>query len=360
MQEKNQKNLSIWQKKYKIDSGRYYSMGEILLTGGAGFIGSHTAVELSEKGYDVVILDNLVNSEKDVVNNIEKIINKKVKFYIGDCRDEQLLEKIFEENKIDCVIHFAGLKAVGESCEKPLLYYENNLMAMIALLKVMQKCNVNKLVFSSSATVYDPSNSDCRKEGMRLGCTNPYGWTKFTCEQIIRDCCQANKQLRAISLRYFNPVGAHKSYLIGENPKGIPNNLMPYIQQVALGQREYLHVYGNDYDTVDGTGVRDYIHVCDLAQAHIAASEYLNDHQGCIEVNIGTGKGTSVLEMVKCFEKVNNVIIPYKIEGRRAGDVATVYADTKKANDLLHWKSHMTLEDMCRDAYMWQCHLQKK
>lgn len=335
-------------------------MSKILLTGGAGFIGSHTAVSLIDNGHDVVIVDNLVNSEKDVVENVEKITGKSIKFYIGDCRDEALMDKVFKENEIDSVIHFAGLKAVGESCSKPLEYYENNLNATLTLLKTMLKNNVNKIVFSSSATVYDASNDAERVEGMRLGCTNPYGWTKFMCEQIIRDVCTANKQLRAISLRYFNPVGAHKSGLIGENPVGIPNNLVPYIQQVATGQREYLHVYGNDYDTVDGTGVRDYIHVCDLADAHVAAYEYLQNHEGCIEINIGTGKGTSVLEMVHSFEKVNNVKIPYKIEARRPGDVDSVYANTQKAYELLHWKAKLTIDDMCRDAYIWQCNLQNK
>ncbi|MDO4378867.1 MAG: UDP-glucose 4-epimerase GalE [Erysipelotrichia bacterium] len=335
-------------------------MCKILLTGGAGFIGSHTAVSLSANGYEVVILDNLVNSRADVIDNIEKITGVEIPFYIGDCRDEKLLEKIFTENEIDTVIHFAGLKAVGESCEKPLEYYGNNLDATISLLKMMLKHNVYKLVFSSSATVYDADNPSERVEGMRLGCTNPYGWTKYMCEQIIRDTCRANKQLRAISLRYFNPVGAHKSYLIGENPKGIPNNLVPYIQQVAIGQREYVHVYGDDYNTVDGTGVRDYIHVCDLADAHVAAAKYLAEHEGCMEINIGTGKGTSVLEMIHSFEKANNVKIPYRIEARRAGDVDSVYANTQKAYELLHWKAHLTIEDMCRDAYNWQCHLQKQ
>ncbi len=335
-------------------------MSKILLTGGAGFIGSHTAVALIESGHDVVVLDNLVNSEKDVVENVEKITGKDVKFYIGDCRDEQLMDKVFKENDIDSVIHFAGLKAVGESCSKPLEYYENNLNATLTLLKTMLNNNVNKIVFSSSATVYDASNDAERVEGMRLGCTNPYGWTKFMCEQIIRDVCTANKNLRAISLRYFNPVGAHKSGLIGENPVGIPNNLVPYIQQVATGKREYLHVYGDDYNTPDGTGVRDYIHVCDLADAHVAAFDYLQNHEGSIEINIGTGKGTSVLEMVHSFEKVNGVKIPYQIEGRRPGDVDSVYANTEKAYELLHWKSKLTVDDMCRDAYMWQCNLQKR
>ncbi|MDI9539918.1 MAG: UDP-glucose 4-epimerase GalE [Bacillota bacterium] len=335
-------------------------MSKVLLTGGMGFIGSHTAVSLIENGYDVVIVDNLVNSEEDVVHRLEKFKNVTIPFYNGDCRDENLLDKIFNEHDIEIVIHFAGLKAVGESVSLPLEYYENNLNATISLLKSMLKNKVHKLVFSSSATVYDEDNPDERVEGYKLGCTNPYGWTKFMCEQIIRDTCHANSQLNAISLRYFNPVGAHPSGIIGENPKGVPNNLMPYIQQVATGVRDYLRVYGNDYDTVDGTGVRDYIHVCDLADAHVAASKYLQNNKGCLEINIGTGKGASVLEMVEAFEKANKIKIPYKIEARRPGDVAINYANANKAYKLLGWKATRTLEDMCKDAYNWQCNLQKK
>lgn len=334
-------------------------MSKVLLTGGMGFIGSHTAISLIENGYDVVIIDNLVNSQEDVVKRIEKFKNVAIPFYYGDCRSEKLLDKIFKEHDIEIVIHFAGLKSVGESVSLPLEYYENNLNATITLLKSMLKNQVHKLVFSSSATVYDEDNPAERLEGYKLGCTNPYGWTKLMCEQIIRDTCHANSQLDAISLRYFNPVGAHPSGIIGENPKGIPNNLMPYIQQVATGVRDYLRVYGNDYDTIDGTGVRDYIHVCDLADAHVAASKYLQKQKGCLEINIGTGKGASVLEMVQAFEKANKLKIPYKIEARRPGDVAINYANANKAYELLGWKATRTLEDMCKDAYNWQCNLQK-
>lgn len=334
-------------------------MSKVLLTGGMGFIGSHTAISLIENGYDVVIIDNLVNSQEDVVKRIEKFKNVAIPFYYGDCRSEKLLDKIFKEHDIEIVIHFAGLKAVGESVSLPLEYYENNLNATITLLKSMLKNQVHKLVFSSSATVYDEDNPAERLEGYKLGCTNPYGWTKLMCEQIIRDTCHANSQLDAISLRYFNPVGAHPSGIIGENPKGIPNNLMPYIQQVATGVRDYLRVYGNDYDTIDGTGVRDYIHVCDLADAHVAASKYLQKQKGCLEINIGTGKGASVLEMVQALEKANKLKIPYKIEARRPGDVAINYANANKAYELLGWKATRTLEDMCKDAYNWQCNLQK-
>ncbi|HPW53221.1 MAG TPA: UDP-glucose 4-epimerase GalE [Erysipelotrichaceae bacterium] len=334
-------------------------MSKVLLTGGTGFIGSHTALALIENGFEVVIVDNLINSEADVVSRLEKFKNVSIPFYHGDCRDEDLLNRIFQEHKIEIVIHFAGLKAVGESVSFPLEYYENNINATVTVLKTMLKNRVHKLVFSSSATVYAENNPAERVEGHPLGCTNPYGWTKFMSEQIIRDTCQASSQLNAISLRYFNPVGAHPSGIIGENPKGVPNNLMPYIQQVATGIRDYLRVYGNDYDTVDGTGVRDYIHVCDLAEAHVAASKYLQNHKGCLEINIGTGKGVSVLEMVAAFERVNNIKIPYRIEARRSGDLAINYANASKAYQLLGWKAKRNLEDMCRDAYNWQYNLQK-
>ncbi len=335
-------------------------MSTVLLTGGAGYIGTHTAVALSENGYDVVILDNLYNSEVSAVERAEKLVNKKFPLYIGNCCDESLLDKIFTENKIDIVIHFAGLKAVGESVAKPLEYYSNNLNATMNLLKSMIRNNVNNIVFSSSATVYAESNDAERKEGMLLGCTNPYGWTKYMGEQIIRDTAAANKQLNAVMLRYFNPVGAHPSGTLGENPKGIPNNLMPYIQQVATGVREYLHVYGNDYDTPDGTGVRDYIHVCDLAEAHVAAADYILANGGCLEVNIGTGKGASVLDMVKAFEEANGIKIPYVIDPRRPGDVASCYANTDKAREVLGWVAKRNVVDMCKDAYRWQQNLEGK
>ena len=334
-------------------------MGKILLTGGTGYIASHTAVALIEAGYDVVAVDNLSNSEKSVIDRLEKLEGREIVFYEGDVRDRDLLRKIFDENDIDAVIHFAGLKAVGESVAKPLEYYDNNLNATISLLTVMEEKGISKLVFSSSATVYADENGPQKKEGMRLGCTNPYGWTKFMGEQIIRDAVAAHPSLRAINLRYFNPIGAHPSAVIGENPKDIPNNLMPYIQQVACGIRDHLNVYGNDYDTVDGTGVRDYIHVCDLADAHVAAMKYLEDHDGCTEVNIGTGRGTSVLEMVKAFEDANGITVPYEIAPRRPGDVDSNYANADLAAEILGWKATRTVEDMCRDAYRWQVALEK-
>ena len=334
-------------------------MGKILLTGGTGYIASHTAVALIEAGYDVVAVDNLSNSEKSVIDRLEKLEGREIVFYEGDVRDRDLLRKIFDENDIDAVIHFAGLKAVGESVAKPLEYYDNNLNATISLLTVMEEKGVSKLVFSSSATVYADENGPQKKEGMRLGCTNPYGWTKFMGEQIIRDAVAAHPSLRAIILRYFNPIGAHPSAVIGENPRDIPNNLMPYIQQVACGIRDHLNVYGNDYDTVDGTGVRDYIHVCDLADAHVAAMKYLEDHDGCTEVNIGTGRGTSVLEMVKAFEDANGITVPYEIAPRRPGDVDSNYANADLAAEILGWKATRTVEDMCRDAYRWQVALEK-
>ncbi len=333
-------------------------MGSILLTGGTGYIASHTAVALLEAGYDAVAVDNLSNSERSVIDRLEKLEGRRIRFYEGDVRDRELLDRIFSENEIDAVIHFAGLKAVGESVSKPLEYYDNNLNATICLLKAMLDHGVNRLVFSSSATVYSDDNGPQKKEGMRLGCTNPYGWTKFMGEQIIRDTCAANPQFRAVNLRYFNPVGAHPSALIGENPRGIPNNLVPYIQQVASGRREFLNVYGDDYDTPDGTGVRDYIHVCDLADAHVAAMRYLEGHEGCSEINIGTGRGTSVLEMVRAFETANGVEIPYRVAPRRPGDVDSNYANADLAEEVLGWKAKRNVEDMCRDAYRWQMALE--
>ncbi len=335
-------------------------MATVLLTGGSGYIATHTAVALFEKGYDVVALDNLVNSSVDAIKNVEKLTGKDLPFYEGDCRDGELLDKIFSEHQIDIVIHFAGLKAVGESCQQPLRYYSNNLNATIVLLDRMIANGVNNLIFSSSATVYDPSNPPERKEGMLTGCTNPYGWTKYMSEQIIRDTAVVAADLSAVMLRYFNPVGAHPSGLIGENPSGIPNNLMPYIQQVATGKREYLHVYGDDYNTPDGTGVRDYIHVCDLADAHVAACDYAVQHKGTIEINVGNGHGTSVLELVHAFEKANGIEIPYQIEGRRAGDVDEMYADPTLAHELLGWYSTRTVEDMCKDAYRFQAGLKEE
>lgn len=336
-------------------------MKKILLTGGTGYIGSHCAVELLDEGYDVVVVDNLSNSKIEVVDRINQITKKKIKFYQGDCRDYSLMDKIFKEEEIEAVIHLAGLKAVGQSVKQPLDYYENNINATITLLKAMLENEVYNLVFSSSATVYDPTITQERLETMKLWCSNPYGFTKVFSEQIIRDCCNANGKLKAINLRYFNPVGAHNSYLIGEDCCGMPNNLMPYIQLVATGKMEYLKVYGDDYNTVDGTGMRDYIHVVDLAKAHLAALKYMLTQMdyGCDDINIGTGKATSVLQLVRTFEKVNNVSIPYKVVERRKGDIDILYANTSKAENILHWKAKLTLEDMCKDSYNWQVSLQK-
>ncbi len=327
----------------------------VLVTGGAGFIGSHTCVVLLEKGYDVLVVDNLINSKTESLKRVETITGKKVDFIKADICDGQSLEKIFSENRISSVIHFAGLKAVGESVNKPLEYYDNNLNASINLCKVMRKYNVNNLVFSSSATVYSADNTMPLKEDSNTGnCTNPYGWTKYMGEQIFRGLCVAYPQMSIVLLRYFNPIGAHKSGLIGEDPQGIPNNLMPYITQVAIGKREKLTVYGNDYDTFDGTGVRDYIHVADLARAHLAAVEYVEKNKGCEVFNIGTGKGTSVLELIKAFEKINKVKVPYEIGARRAGDIATVYADCSKAKRILGFETEYDIEDMCKDSWNWQ------
>lgn len=327
----------------------------VLLTGGAGYIGSHTAVELLDSGYDVVIADNYYNSSEKVIQRIEQITGKKIKSYTIDVTDKKSLSQVFQENKIDACIHFAGYKAVGESVKKPLMYYRNNLDTAITLLEVMKEYQCKKIIFSSSATVYGVPKSVPLYEEMGAGvCTNPYGWTKWMIEQIITDEAKADSELSAVLLRYFNPVGAHKSGLIGEMPNGIPNNLMPYISQVAIGKLEKLSVFGNDYPTKDGTGVRDYIHVVDLAKGHRAALDYCKDFQGLEIVNLGTGVGYSVLDMVKAFETSNNIKIPYVIAARREGDVAECYADPKKAKDTLHWEAELNLEDMCRDTWNWQ------
>lgn len=327
----------------------------ILVTGGAGYIGSHTCVELLQRGDMPIVVDNLVNSSEKSLERIAKITGKRPVFYKGNVRDEKLLEKVFSQHSIDCVIHFAGLKAVGESVAKPLEYYENNLGSTIVLCKVMERYNCKRLIFSSSATVYSGSNemplSETSKTG---GCTNPYGWTKYMCEQILRDIAKADPQWSVIALRYFNPVGAHKSGLIGESPKGIPNNLMPYISQTAIGKRENLSVFGNDYPTVDGTGVRDYIHVVDLAKGHVAAIKYIMQHTGEAVFNLGTGRGYSVLDMVHTFERVNNVSVPFEITERRPGDLPVCYADPGKSEEVLGWTTQETLDDMCRDSWNWQ------
>ena len=327
----------------------------VLVTGGMGYIGSHTCVELLEQGMDVVVVDNLVNSSAEAGRRVEQITGRPLKFYQMDVRDRAGLDRIFTEQKIDCVIHFAGLKAVGESVHMPLEYYDNNLGSTITLCEAMRDHGVRQIIFSSSATVYSGDNEMPLYETSRTGgCTNPYGWTKYMIEKILQGIVTADPEWSVVLLRYFNPIGAHESGLIGENPNGIPNNLMPYITQVASGRLKQLSVFGDDYDTPDGTGVRDYIHVVDLAKGHVAAVNYLADHHGCEIINLGTGHGYSVLDIVKAFEKVNGVKVPYKIEARRPGDIAECWADPAKAKELLGWTAQKNLEDMCRDAWRWQ------
>lgn len=326
----------------------------ILLTGGAGYIGSHTCIELISAGHTVVIADNLCNSSKKAVSRVEEITGAKIPFYEIDVCDYDKLSTVFEENKIDSVIHFAGLKAVGESCEIPLRYYRNNIDSTLTLLEVMKKYGCHNFVFSSSATVYGIPKTVPLVETMPTSCTNPYGWTKLMIEQILTDATKADPELSVVLLRYFNPIGAHESGRIGENPNGIPNNLMPYITQVAVGKLEKLGVFGDDYPTHDGTGVRDYIHVVDLAKGHVKAIDYASCHKGTEIVNLGTGVGYSVLDIVKTFIKVNGVDIPYVIKDRRAGDIAECYADPTKALKVLGWKAEKNLEDMCRDSWNWQ------
>ena len=327
----------------------------VLVTGGAGYIGSHTCLELLNKGYSVIVVDNLCNSNPESLKRVESLTGKSILFYEGDVRDEALLRRIFAENNIDCVIHFAGLKAVGESVAKPWEYYDNNLNSTLVLTKVMRDAGVKKIIFSSSATVYTADNEMPLKETSRTGnCTNPYGWTKYMTEQILSGMANADPDWSICLLRYFNPIGAHESGRIGEDPQGIPNNLMPYITQVAVGRREQLSVFGNDYDTPDGTGVRDYIHVVDLAKGHVAAVDYVANNTGCEVFNLGTGTGYSVLDMVHTFREVNNVDVPYVITARRPGDIATCYADPAKSQQKLGWKAEKNLNDMCRDAWNWQ------
>lgn len=323
----------------------------ILVTGGMGFIGSHTCVELSEAGYDVIIVDNLVNSKADVKEKIEKITGKSVKFYENDVADKAALNKIFDENNIEGVIHFAGLKAVGESVQQPLRYYQNNLISTLTLCEVMAAHGCKKLVFSSSATVYGTPKSVPIREDFPLSTTNPYGSTKLMIEDMLRDIAKADSEWSIALLRYFNPIGAHKSGLIGENPNGIPNNLMPFIGQVAVGRLEKLNVFGDDYPTHDGSGVRDYIHVVDLAKGHINALKKVSETKGIDAYNLGTGNGYSVLDIVKAFEKVNNIKIPYVIAPRRPGDIAECYADPKKAREELGWEAKYGIEDMCADTW---------
>ena len=327
----------------------------VLVTGGAGYIGSHTCVELLENGYGVVVIDNLVNANPVSLKRVEQITGKTVKFYEGDVRDEALLRKIFAENDISCVIHFAGLKAVGESVEKPWEYYDNNLNTTLVLTKVMKEVGMKNIIFSSSATVYTSDNEMPLKETSRTGgCTNPYGWTKYMTEQILSGISHADPDWSVVLLRYFNPIGAHKSGLMGENPRGIPNNLMPYITQVAIGRREKLSIFGNDYPTPDGTCVRDYIHVMDLAKGHVAAVKFATENKGTEVFNLGTGIGYSVMDTVNTFMEVNHVDVPYQIVGRRAGDIATCYADPTKSKEVLGWTAQETLADMCRDSWNWQ------
>ena len=327
----------------------------VLVTGGAGYIGSHTCLELLENGYGVIVIDNLCNSNPKSLDRVQELTGKTLKFYEGDVRDETLLTKIFTENEIGCVIHFAGLKAVGESVAKPWEYYDNNLNSTLVLTKVMKQFGMKNIIFSSSATVYTADNEMPLKETSRTGnCTNPYGWTKYMTEQILSGMATAEADWSIVLLRYFNPIGAHKSGRIGEDPRGIPNNLMPYITQVAVGRRESLSIFGDDYDTPDGTGVRDYIHVVDLAKGHVAAVRYATENKGCEVFNLGTGVGYSVLDMVHAFIDANRVPVPYNIVERRPGDIATCYADPAKSLEKLGWKAELGLTEMCRDSWNWQ------
>lgn len=326
----------------------------ILVAGGAGYIGTHTCVELIHAGHSVIIADNLCNSKRDAIYRTEQITGAVIPFYQVDVSNESELELIFKENTIDGIIHFAGLKAVGESVEKPIEYYQNNLNCTLALCNMMKKYGVKKLVFSSSATVYGDNQVPFTEDMPLLPATNPYGETKVIGERILTDFVAANPDYAVTLLRYFNPIGAHESGLIGEDPQGIPNNLMPYISQVAAGKLQQLNVYGNDYPTADGTGVRDYIHVVDLAKGHVKALEKMNGKQGIFTYNLGTGRGVSVLELVHTFEIVNQIKVPYKIVGRRAGDIAECYAGVKKAQTELGWTAEKTVEDMCRDTWRWQ------
>ena len=326
---------------------------KVLVTGGCGYIGSHTCVELLNEGYEVIIIDNLVNSKKEVVSKIEEITGKKVKFYENDCCDKDALRKIFKENNhIDSVIHFAGLKAVGESVKLPVRYYENNLGSTLSLVTVMKEYKCNKIVFSSSATVYGiPEELPVPETAVVGGTNSPYGTTKYFIERILKDVSVAEEDFSVVLLRYFNPIGAHESGLIGEDPNGIPNNLMPYIIKVATGELPILNVFGDDYDTPDGTGVRDYIHVVDLAKGHIKALEKADEGPGVKIYNLGTGRGYSVLEIINTFERVNNVKVKYQITERRAGDIGIYYADPSKAEKELNWKAEKDIDDMCRDSY---------
>ena len=330
-------------------------MAKVLITGGAGYIGSHTALELLNEGYEVVVYDNLYNSSEESIKRVEELTGKQVTFYEGDVLDEKALEAMFEAEKIDAVIHCAALKAVGESVQKPLEYYHNNITGTLTLMGVMDRMGVKNIVFSSSATVYgSPEIIPITEECPKGECTNPYGWTKSMMEQIMSDVQKAKSDWNVVLLRYFNPVGAHESGRIGEDPKGIPNNLMPYISQVAVGKLEKLGVFGDDFDTPDGTGVRDYIHVVDLAIGHVKAIDYILTNPGLDVINLGTGVGYSVLDMVKAFSKACGKEIPYEIKPRRAGDIAMCYADPKKAKEVLGWEAKRGLDEMCADTWRWQ------
>ncbi len=327
----------------------------ILITGGCGYIGSHTCIELLSSGHDIVVLDNFYNSDMEALNRVKELSGKDFPFYECDIRDAEGLRRIFRENRIDVVIHFAGLKAVGESVEKPLEYFDNNVNGTLVLCSVMREFGCKRMVFSSSATVYGMNNPSPLNETMEVGAvTNPYGRTKFMIECILQDLCVSDPEWSVVLLRYFNPIGAHKSGRIGEDPSGIPNNLMPYVTQVAVGKREKLSVFGNDYDTPDGTGVRDYIHVVDLARGHVCAVNYALKTTGIEAVNLGTGTGYSVLDLVNTLKKVNNIDVPYVIVDRRPGDIGTCYSNPAKAKELLGWEAEYGLEDMCRDAWRWQ------
>ncbi len=330
-------------------------METVLLTGGMGYIGSHTAVELLREGYDVIIADDLSNSSPEVLDSIEKITGVRPLFYQVDVTDKKAMTPIFRDHSISAVIHFAGFKAVGESVAKPLMYYRNNIDSALTVLELMEKYDVQRFIFSSSATVYGEHNTPPLTEDLPTGgITNPYGRTKYMIEEILKDAAKADQELSIVLLRYFNPIGADESGLIGEKPNGIPNNLMPYITQVAVGKLEKLRVFGNDYPTPDGTGVRDYIHVVDLAKGHLAALRFSAENRGTEIINLGTGTGYSVLDVIHAFESANGLRIPYEIAPRRSGDIAVCYADPTKAHEKLHWRAEKTLEDMCRDSWRWE------